>query len=157
MYMSCAICSNTIISIRWWYSWVDNRSLTRRWRVLVIFILVFMISVLKNLIACGLGHMIACKIILVKTKIIDVYLVLSKNSLVRKSGILLLEPLIYSISKSKIDNKACHLAKICLLAIFWTSFSKIYLADLQSIRTKNFWLRISSWNLIFYWTPSCPY
>ena len=48
-----------------------------------------------------------------------------KNSQVRESGKELFEPLRYSISKSKIERMACHLAKICLDAIFWTSFSRM--------------------------------
>jgi len=39
---------------------------------------------------------------------------LIKNSLIKKFGTKLSFPLICSISKSKQDNKACHLAKICL-------------------------------------------
>ena len=50
------------------------------------------------------------------------------------------DPLIYSISKSKTLKIACHLAKICLEAIFSTSFSITYLALLQSIRSKIFGL-----------------
>ena len=61
-----------------------------------------------------------------------------KNSLVKKSSREFSFPLINSISKSKILKIACHLAKIYLDAIFWTSFCKISLADLQSIWSKDF-------------------
>ena len=61
-----------------------------------------------------------------------------KNSRVKKSGIEFLLPSVYSISKSKMLKMDCHLAKICLLAIFLTSFPKTYLALLQSTLTKNF-------------------
>jgi hypothetical protein len=60
-----------------------------------------------------------------------------KNSRVRKSGMELLIPLMYSISKSKTLKIACHLANICFEAIFSTSFFKTYFADLQSILNKN--------------------
>ena len=61
-----------------------------------------------------------------------------KNSLVRKSGSELLSPLINSISKSKADKIAYHLAKICLETRFLTSICKISFADLQSMRRRNF-------------------
>ena len=75
-----------------------------------------------------------------------------KNSRVRKSGKELLEPLRNSISKSKTERMACHLSKICLDAIFWTSFSRINLADWQSMRRRNFLFKRSSWNLEMHWT-----
>ena len=70
-----------------------------------------------------------------------------RNSWVRKSGIDFLEPLIYSMSKSKTVKIACHLAKICFEAMFSTSFTITYLALLQSICNKNFWFNKSLWNL----------
>jgi len=68
-----------------------------------------------------------------------------RNSLVRKSGRELFTPLIDSISKSKADKIACHLAKICFETRFWTSFCKISFADLQSIRKRNFLINRSCW------------
>ncbi|KAK2370425.1 hypothetical protein QL285_083476 [Trifolium repens] len=67
-----------------------------------------------------------------------------KNSLVRKSGREFFSPLICSISKSKHDNKACHLAKICLETKFLTSFCKTSFAALQSDLNKNFFENKSS-------------
>jgi hypothetical protein len=67
-----------------------------------------------------------------------------KNSRVRKSGRELDSPLINSILKSKIERIACHLANIYLEAIFFTSFSRTSLADLQSIRKLNSWFNKSS-------------
>src|ERR1044072_9602174 len=60
-----------------------------------------------------------------------------KNSLVRKSGKGLFSPLIWTISNSKHDNNACHLAKICLETRFSTSFFKTLGAALQSVLIKN--------------------
>ena len=48
-----------------------------------------------------------------------------------------LSPLINLIWKSKLLKTACHLAKICLEAIFLTSFCKTDFADLQSTLNKN--------------------
>ena len=45
-----------------------------------------------------------------------------RSSWVRKSGIDFLEPLIYSMSKSKTLKIACHLAKICFEAMVSTFF-----------------------------------
>ena len=69
-----------------------------------------------------------------------------KNSLVRKSWREFFSPLMCSISKSKHDNNACHLAKICFKTKFWTSFVKTLGAALQSVLIKNFLLNKSSWN-----------
>ena len=71
---------------------------------------------------------------------------LCKNSQVRKSGILFWVPSMNSISKSKTERMACHRAKICFDAMFWTSFSKTCFADLQSTLIKNFWFKRSLWN-----------
>lgn len=65
---------------------------------------------------------------------------------IKISGRELFSPLTYSMSKSNMANRACHLAKICLEVKFLTSFSKISLAVLQSIRSKNFWFNSSSLN-----------
>ena len=67
-----------------------------------------------------------------------------KNSLVRKSGSELFSPLINLISKSNADKIACHLANICFETRFSTSFCRISLADLQSIRKRNFLINKSS-------------
>ena len=69
-----------------------------------------------------------------------------RNSRVRKLGIELVSPLIYSISNSKTLKIAYHLAKLCLETRFWTSFCKTSLELLQSTRIKNFWLKRSFWN-----------
>jgi hypothetical protein len=45
---------------------------------------------------------------------------------------------IFNFKIKKILNIDCHLAKMCFDAIFSTSFSKIYFADLQSMRMRNF-------------------
>ena len=68
-----------------------------------------------------------------------------RNLRVRKPGIKLVSPLIYSMSKSKTLKIACHLAKLCLETRFWTSFYKT-LALLQSTQIKNFWLKRTFWN-----------
>jgi len=49
-----------------------------------------------------------------------------------------------SILKSKQDKMLCHLAKICFETIFFTSFSKISFADLQStLKTKILFIKSS--------------
>jgi len=61
-----------------------------------------------------------------------------RNSLVRKSRRELFFPLINSMSKSKAERIACHLANIYFETRFLTSFCKISFANLQYIRSKNF-------------------
>ena len=73
-----------------------------------------------------------------------------RNSRERKSGKELFSPLINSISKSKLLNKACHLAKICFETKFLTSFSKTLFAALQSILSKNFLQTKSSSNFVIH-------
>ena len=50
-----------------------------------------------------------------------------KNSRERKSGKTFEDPLINSISKSKTDKIACHLAKICFETKFEHLFAKFLL------------------------------
>ena len=69
-----------------------------------------------------------------------------RNSRDKKSRREFESPLINSISKSKTDKIACHLAKIYFETIFWTSFWRISFALLHSTRRRNFLLKTSSWN-----------
>ena len=72
-----------------------------------------------------------------------------RNFLVTKSGIKFISPFIYSISKLKIFNIACHWAKIYFEAIFW-SFYKKKLVCLQSMCKKHFWCSKSLWSCIMH-------
>lgn len=60
-----------------------------------------------------------------------------KNFRVKRYGKEFLISSICSISKSKEDNKYCHLTKICFETKFLTSFFKTLLAALQYVFNKN--------------------
>lgn len=75
-----------------------------------------------------------------------------KNSQVRKSGRIFVEPFINSISNSKTESKAYQRAKICFEAKFFTSFWSISLANLQSMGKRNFWFKTSAWNFCMHKT-----
>jgi hypothetical protein len=60
-----------------------------------------------------------------------------KNSRIKKLGIKLSKLLIFFVSKLKAFKVDCHWAKICLDAIFSTSFFNMYFADLQSMLSKS--------------------